>query len=170
MYISATNNMNRNSNINQNQVKQGNYPQNGRNAPNYISTRSNFRSQGALLREKYKKTTLVYLLIAAFCVVFCLIYEQFSYGEHADCMRLMFLMPLLGGALPSGMMAYSRTRRKGSRVAYNLWNSGIAVLASGCLIKGIIEISGRTSDYDMFYWVGGIALLLAAVIASMRNS
>lgn len=161
--------MDRNNNSNQNQIKQVNYPQNIRNAPNLVGARGNFRSQSALLREKYKKTTLVYLLIAAFCVVFCLIYEQFSYGEHADCMRLMFLLPLLGGALPFGVKAYSRKRRKGSRVAYNLWNSGIAVLASGCLIKGIIEISGRTSDYDMFYGVGGIALLVAALIASMCN-
>lgn len=165
--------MNQNNNINQNPVRQGNYPTNRpmpQNIPATFNARSNFRVQSARWKETYKKTTLIYLLTAAFCVVFCLIYEQFSYGEHADCMRLMFLLPLLGGALPFGVKAYSRKRRTGSRMAYNLWNSGIAVLASGCLIKGIIEISGRTSDYDMFYWVGGIALLLAALIASMRNA
>ena len=119
MYISATNHMSQNNNSNQNPVRQGNYPTNRpmpQNIPATFNARSNFPAQSARWKETYKKTTLIYLLTAAFCVVFCLIYEQFSYGEHADCMRLMFLLPLLGGALPFGVKAYSRKRRTGSRI------------------------------------------------------
>lgn len=159
MYISATDNIKNTQTMKNN----GNHMRAAQN------TGSNFRRRSAALRETCKKTTLTYLLTAAFCIVFCIIYEQFSYGEHADCMRLMFLLPLLGGALPFGILAYSRQWRGLSRAAYNLWNSGIAVLVSGCLIKGIIEISGRTSDYDMFYWIGGIAMLAAAVFAQIWN-
>lgn len=161
MYISATENIKNSGNQT---VRTAPTTNNMRNIP---QTKSNFHTRSTLLQQTCKKTTLVYLLTAAFCIVFCMIYEQFSYGEHADCMRLMFLLPLLGGAVPFGILAYSRGWRGLSRVGYNLWNSGIAVLSSGCLIKGIIEISGRTSDYDMFYWIGGTAMLAAAVFAQI---
>ena len=98
-------------------------------------------------------------------MVFCLIYEQFSFGEHSDAMRRMFLVPLLGGVLPFALLAASDLLSGLSRVAFNLWNSGIAVLVSGCLITGIIEISGRVSDYSLYYWIAGGVFLAAAVVA-----
>lgn len=111
------------------------------------------------------KTASVYGWITLLSVVFCLIYEQFSFGEHADSMRLMFLLPLVGGVLPFSLLALSGKKIPFSRTAYRLWHSGIAVLMSGCLVKGIIEISGRVSDYDGFYIVMGVLLLAASVIA-----
>ncbi len=115
--------------------------------------------------QRCAKITGIYAGIAAFCVVFCLIYEQFSFGEHSDAMRRMFLVPLLGGVLPFALLAASDLLSGLSRVAFNLWNSGIAVLVSGCLITGIIEISGRVSDYSLYYWIAGGVFLAAAVVA-----
>lgn len=120
-------------------------------------------------KEKCATTTLVYAAVAAFCVVFCIVYEQFSFGEYSDYMRLMFLPPLLGGALPFAVMSASDGVRRLSRVTYNLWNSGIAVLVSGCLIRGIIEVSGRVADYDLFYWLTGGALLAAALVVQVLS-
>ena len=124
---------------------------------------------GAALTRKCMKTTLVYLGVTVFCVVFCLIYEYFSFGEHSDTMRLMFLAPMVGGAMPFLILAMRRKAWSLSRAAYNLWNSGIAVLVSGCLVKGIIEVSGRVSDYDMFYWVGGVLFLIAAIAVQVKE-
>ena len=115
--------------------------------------------------QRCAKITGIYAGIAAFCVVFCLIYEQFSFGEHSDAMRRMFLVPLIGGVLPFALLAASDLMNGLSRVTFNLWNSGIAVLVSGCLITGIIEISGRVSDYSLYYWIAGGVFLAAAVVA-----
>ena len=105
-----------------------------------------------------------YAGVTALCLVFCAIYEVFSFGEHSLYMRMMFMMPLLGGAVPFGLMAASQNPPYISRGAFNLWNSGLAVRVSGCLVRGIIEISGRVSDYDNYYWViSGILLALAFV-------
>ena len=122
--------------------------------------------------NRYFKTVLAYTGLTAFCLVFCGIYELFSFGEHSLYMRTMFMIPLLGGLLPSGLMAASENPPSVSRTAFNLWNSGLAVHVSGCLVRGIIEISGRVCDYDMVYWiVSGIFLLLATVtqIAAWRR-
>ena len=161
MYILDDDNRNMN---NTNNVGRDNYSQSVRETSNADRTRNGFRTKSALLRRKCSKTALVYLLVSVFCVIFCLIYERFSYGQYADCMRLMFLPPLAGGALPFEILAHSGSWRRLSRVSYNLWNSGIAVLVSGCLIKGIIEISGRASDYDMLYWIVGISMLASALL------
>lgn len=118
--------------------------------------------QLAAANSRYIKPALVYMAITAFCLVFCAIYEIFSFGEHSLFMRMMFMVPLLGGAAPFGLLAVSETPVTISRGAFNLWNSGLAVHVSGCLVRGIIEISGRVCDYDHYYWIaGGIMLLLA---------
>lgn len=134
-----------------------------------VQAAANTLDTGAALTRKCMKTSLVYLGVTIFCVVFCLIYEQFSFGEYSDAMRLMFLVPLIGGALPFQIFAMRRKAWSLSRAAYNLWNSGLAVLMSGCLVKGIIEVSGRVSDYDMFYWVGGAAFLIAAIAVQLKQ-
>ena len=78
----------------------------------------------------------------------------------------MFLCPLLGGVLPAGLfLAVSPARRAVSRLAFNLWNSGIATLIFGCLVRAIINISGRFTDYDILYWGAGALFLLAAILA-----
>ena len=39
-----------------------------------------------------------------------------------------------------------------TRLSKLLFNSSIAVVASACLVKGIVEVSGRTTSVDMPYW------------------
>lgn len=123
--------------------------------------------EGQTAQRRRVRTASVYGWITLLSVVFCVIYEQFSFGEHADSMRLMFLLPLVGGVLPFCLLALAGRKAPFSRTAYRLWHSGIAVLMSGCLVKGIIEISGRVSDYDGFYIAAGMMLLAASVIAML---
>ena len=123
------------------------------------------RRSALAVHGRYARTALAYTGITAFCLVFCAIYELFSFGEHSLSMRMMFMIPLLGGAAPFALMAASENPPSVSRGAFNLWNSGLAVRISGCLVHGIIEISGRVPDYDNYYWViSGIFLALAFLI------
>lgn len=110
------------------------------------------------------KTGFIYLGIAVFCIVFTSIYEHYSYGEHSTYMRRMFLFPLLGGLLPTLLAHYKKWEQTISRRSYNLWNSGIALFIHGCLIRGIINISGRFTEYDTIYWFLGVCFLLGAII------
>ena len=54
-------------------------------------------------------------------------------------------------------------------MSYNLWNSGIAILMSEMLIRGITNVSGRYTEYDMIYWVLGIIFVLLAISTQIKN-
>lgn len=55
--------------------------------------------------------------------------------------------------------------RKGYRMFYNTYNTGIAVLINGMLLNGILEIAGSTSQYvPWFLYIGGGFLILATVM------
>ena len=129
-----------------------------------VYQREAVRERMAVIHNRYAKTALAYAGMTALCLVFCAVYEIFSFGEHSLYMRMMFMMPLLGGAIPFGLMAASENPPYISRGAFNLWNSGLAVRVSGCLVRGIIEISGRTSDYDHYYWVISALFLTLAFV------
>ena len=101
-----------------------------------------------------RKKVWIYGAVTLFCIVGTWIYEKFSYGEYSEYMRSMFWFPLVGVA----------------RWSFLLWNSGIAVLTVGCLVHGIIAISGRMSVYDLYYWISGIAFLLLAMVIEVRTS
>lgn len=50
-----------------------------------------------------------------------------------------------------------------------MWNSGLALIVSGCLIEGIVSISGRYTDAEEAYFMAGVAFqILALVVAIIR--
>ena len=105
-----------------------------------------------------KKTLISYIGIALFLFIFNFIYEKFSFGEHSIYMRYMFVILLVAAVI---VFLVSKFSKKG------LFNSSIAIFVSGCIVKGIIEISGRISDYDLYYIIGGSAFLLLSFFRIM---
>lgn len=108
-----------------------------------------------------KKNLVVYIFITLFCIIFTLIYEKFSYGEYSWYMRGMFLYPFIGGVIASMLL----WKKKINRWSVRLWNSAIAIFIVGCLVHGIITISGRSSMYDKRYWMAGCVFAVSAVMA-----
>ena len=102
--------------------------------------------------------------LALFCAVFTAVYERFSHGAVSTHMRCMFLMPLVGCALPALIGYFTPLYRFVCRPAFNLWNSGMAVWTVGCLFRGIVNISGRYTDLDSVYWITGWVFLVAALL------
>lgn len=108
----------------------------------------------SVTKRTFGRAILVYLGLTIFCIVFTIIYEKFSYGESSIFMRLMFLAPLAGAVVLflSGLNL-TWIRKRGPF----LFNSSLAIIASACLVRGIIEVSGRTSSYDQPYWWAELA-------------
>lgn len=115
-------------------------------------------------RRRMRRALITGASLALFCAVFTLIYEQFSHGATSSHMRCMFLMPLAGCALPALVGLVTPLHRFVCRPAFNLWNSGMAVWAVGCLFRGIVNISGRFTDLDRVYWILGWIFLAAATV------
>lgn len=114
-----------------------------------------------------KRAAITGAVLALVCVIFTAVYEQFSHGAVSTHMRCMFLMPLVGCAIPALIGWLTPLHRYVSRPAFNLWNSGLAVWAVGCLFRGIVNISGRFTDLDKIYRIAGWVFLAAAVACEL---
>lgn len=113
------------------------------------------------------RAAAIYLAVTVLCMGFNAVYTHFSYGERSGFLAMMFLFPLAGGMLPAVLTLFAGKARGICRMAFNLWNSGIAALVCGCLVRGVINISGRFTEYDIWYWLAGGMLLLSAAAATV---
>ncbi len=111
-----------------------------------------------------RRATVTGAALTLLCVVFTAIYEHFSHGAASPHMRSMFLMPLMGVALPALVGYLTPLHRFVGRVAFNLWNSAMATWVVGCLFRGIVNISGRHTSLDLPYWIVGWVFIGAALI------
>ncbi len=81
-------------------------------------------------------------------------------------MHYMFCVPLIGGAVLLGLLQLIPTL---SRLSYNLWNSGVATITAGYLLRGIINLSGRSTTLDQPYWYIGAAFLVLSLVGLFIN-
>ena len=93
--------------------------------------------------RKYK-TSSVYLGISILCLIIFLIYDQFSHGVRSPYMTYLFLWPLVLGFVPYTIAAFikSKTAAYGNsitRIAFNIYNSGVAAITVSSLLKGIFD-------------------------------
>ena len=105
---------------------------------------------------------LRYVVAAVGCAFFSFVYSQFSHGVHSPFMTFMFMVPLLGGALPS-LIAHVANVRPAPRVSRQAWALALASLTVACCLRGIFEIAGTNSPLLVVYPV--VAALFAVVAA-----
>ncbi|NQN53505.1 hypothetical protein HPA15_03170 [Streptococcus suis] len=108
------------------------------------------------------RTFITYLATTAFLFIFSRIYESLSYGEVSVFMHYMFCVTLIGGGLLLGLLTFKPNL---SRLTFNLWNSGVATITAGSLLRGIINLSGRSTTLDQPYWFVGAGFLILAVFS-----
>ena len=110
--------------------------------------------------KKATKNLIICGVLSFFLAVFAYVYEMFSYGQYSVHMRFMFIFPLIAGVF----ILFKNSLNK-----YFL-NTALAVLANGFLVKGIIEISGRTSSFDHLYLISACLLLFAAFVFKKKKT
>ncbi|HFI0148520.1 TPA: hypothetical protein ACGO16_001582 [Streptococcus suis] len=108
------------------------------------------------------RTFITYLATTAFLFIFSRIYESLSYGEVSVFMHYMFCVTLIGGGL---LLSLLTIKPNLSRLTFNLWNSGVATITAGFLLRGIINLSGRSTTLDQPYWYVGAGFLVLALIS-----
>jgi len=117
--------------------------------------------------NKLNKTVAVYTFLAVFAVVFTKIYGLFGHGVTSLWMSKMYLVLVGGGAvvfLAIKGLAADITECGMFRLFYNIYNSGIAIMVNGMLIKGILEIAGATSGVVVWFLYIGVAFIICALI------
>lgn len=123
------------------------------------------------IRKKFLKTIVIFIMITIFTFIFNKVYGIFGHGVTSPYMTYMFLYPLVGGVLFYGIVMLfipSIVNKKKYRFFYNIYNSGIAILTVGSLLRGVMEIAGTSSFYLIFYtligWLSVIISISALII------
>jgi hypothetical protein len=117
-------------------------------------------------KSRYKKTVVVYFAVSILTVAVDKIYALFGHGVSSDAMTFMFRYPLIGGVgfyLITGFLFPSMKSFIGYRPAYNIYNSGIALLTVGSFLQGIFEIAGTNSPFLDYYYIAGWTFIGAAL-------
>ena len=117
-------------------------------------------------KKRFKKTVISYTLITIFFFIFSRIYEAFSFGETSVHMHYLFAVPLVGGIL---LTMFLKVLPQFSRMSLNLWNSAVAILTTGTLFRGIVNLSGRSTTLDAPYWYVGIGFVVLALLSIVIN-
>ena len=113
-------------------------------------------------KKRFKKTAISYTLITIFFFAFSRIYEAFSFGETSVHMHYLFAVPLVGGIILAILL---KVLPYFSRISLNLWNSAIAIITTGTLFRGIVNLSGRSTTLDGPYWYVGIGFVVLALLS-----
>ena len=113
-------------------------------------------------KKRFKKTVISYTLITIFFFAFSRIYEAFSFGETSVYMHYLFTVPLVGGIILAILL---KVLPYFSRISLNLWNSAVAIITTGTLFRGIVNLSGRSTTLDAPYWYVGISFVILAILS-----
>ena len=117
-------------------------------------------------KKRFKKTVISYTLVTIFFFAFSRIYEAFSFGETSVHMHYLFAVPLVGGVILSILL---KVLPYLSRISLNLWNSAVAIVTTGTLFRGIVNLSGRSTTLDAPYWYVGISFAIIAILSTFIN-
>ena len=118
----------------------------------------------------WRKTAKLYGILAVFFGIFAFVYLQFSHGESSPFLIWLFLPSLVLGMIPAiivGRMV--KPKHRPAIAVRRLWNSAIATLSAGMLVRAIINISGRFTEYDSIYWFASGLLVLAASVSYIKQ-
>ena len=80
-------------------------------------------------------------------------------------MTYLFMWPLVLGLIPSLLMQVCARMRRQKRISANLYHPGVAAVTVSSLLRGIFEIAGTSSDYQVLLMIAGGILLLGGFLA-----
>ena len=115
------------------------------------------------------KAFVKYMIAAAFCIVFAIVYESFSHGVYSMSMILSFLYPLIGGLVLIVLAGAHAENTKLLLKARNFYMAGILTLTIGSIFSGILEIYGTTNKLVWIYTALGIIMAALGVLVFSIN-
>lgn len=117
---------------------------------------------------KLLKTICVYLGLTVFAFLFDKIYALFGHGVTSSWMANMYFY-FLGFGVIMYLILYlflpNIVSYKNYRIFYNTYNTGVAILVDGMLLKGILEIAGGESFFvNWFLYIGVIIIIIGILM------
>ncbi len=108
--------------------------------------------------KSLKTTVIVYAVVTLVCIGFNYLYSLFGHGVSSPYMTFAFAYSLILGVVGFVVIGLLDLH---SRVAFNLYNAGIATLTVGSILRGILDIAGADTVYPLYYFIAGAAFVVA---------
>lgn len=104
-----------------------------------------------------QKTAVIYLFTTLFCIALNYVYSLFGHGVSSPFMSYAFVFSLVLGVVGFILLGWLDLD---NRVAFNLYNAGIATLTAGSILRGIIDIAGADTTYPVYYFFVGTVFVV----------
>lgn len=109
-----------------------------------------------------KKTASIYIFTTLLCVALNYVYSLFGHGVSSLFMSYAFVFSLVLGVIGFIVLGWLNLD---NRVAFNLYNAGIATLTVGSILRGVIDIAGTDTTYPVYYFfVGAVCVAIGGLI------
>lgn len=82
-------------------------------------------------------------------------------------MTFLFAWPLCLGLIPALLIWKLPVVPEPGRLSANLYHSGVAALTVNSVLRGIFDIAGTSSNYQVYLAAAGAMLLVGGVAAYM---
>lgn len=113
------------------------------------------------IENKYR--FLKYIIASICCIVINLVYSIFSHGIYSNYMTYMFVIPLILGII--SILINRNNNKEGNDLAF----CSILTLIMGVFLKGVFEIAGTSSPYQVIYFIIGCLLYLFGLLWSLKH-
>jgi len=116
---------------------------------------------------KLNRTIITYIILTIGALLFDRTYSLFAHGVSSPWMSNMYLYLLGLGVLVFLLFKIfvpDIVTQKGYRLFFNTYNSGIAVLITGMLQKGILDIAGSSSQFVPWFFYTAYVFIAAAIV------
>ena len=117
--------------------------------------------------KKIMMPAAIYAGVTLFCAVFSIIYNIFAHGVHSPYMTWLFVWPLVLGVAVEIVAGIIRQKTDGGRVAdiaECIYNSGVAALTVSSMLRGIMDIAGTGSVYQVWMLYAGTVMAAAGAV------
>ncbi len=114
--------------------------------------------------RQLRRALLISVGGALFCMLFYLIYNHFSHGVSSPFMTFSFMWPLVLCVLPYALFLLLPAVPGPSLLSALVWNTAVAALTVSSLLRGVFEIAGNSSRYQVIMMAAGFFLLLCGLV------
>jgi hypothetical protein len=90
-------------------------------------------------------------------------------GNKISEMSFLFLWPLILGFIPTRIIEKQLEKRAPGRLTLNIYNSGVAALTVSSLLKGIFDIAGNSSRYQIYLLIFGSIMFITGLFLYIRE-
>lgn len=123
-------------------------------------------------RRAWCVRALIFTSASVLCAVLGAIYELFAHGVYSYAMLYAFAIPLVGGALPSLIMAcLGRPCRQG--ISFELYAFALASACVGSIVCGVLEIYGTSNRLLMLFFIlsalSALGAAATAIISAVKR-